>query len=61
MSDSANRVEKLIGRSLAICAHPYAAWRAGSGPVRAWVFVAYFAASYLAVFCALALLPSVAQ
>jgi len=41
-----------------VCAHPYAAWRVGSAPVRAWVVVAYFSASYLAIFSALALLPA---
>jgi hypothetical protein len=55
MSHSANRIEKLIGRSLAACAQPYAAWRLGSAPVRAWLVVAYFAASYLVLLCALEL------
>jgi len=51
----------LIGRSLAVCAHPYAAWRAKSAPVRAWVLMAYFAMGYLIVFFALAFLPSSAR
>ena len=55
MSDSASRTEVLIGRSLAACVHPYAAWHFGSVPVRAWVLAAYFATGYLAVFCALEL------
>jgi hypothetical protein len=50
MSHSANRIETLIGRSLAACVHPYAAWQLGSAPVRAWLLVAYFGASYLAIF-----------
>jgi hypothetical protein len=58
MSDSGNRIELMIGRSLAACVHPYAAWHLGSTPVRAWVVTAYFAAGYLAVFCALELVLS---
>jgi hypothetical protein len=48
-------MELLIGRSLAACAHPYAAWHLGSTPVRAWILAAYFAGAYLAIFCALEL------
>jgi hypothetical protein len=50
MAHSANRIETLIGRSLAACVNPYAAWQLGSTPVRAWLLAAYFAASYLAIF-----------
>jgi hypothetical protein len=53
MGHSANRIETVIGRSLAACAHPHAAWQLGSAPVRTWLLVAYFAASYLAIFCVL--------
>jgi hypothetical protein len=49
------RTEVLIGKLLAQCAHPYAAWRTGSRGARAIVVAAYFAASYAAVFVALQL------
>jgi len=39
----------LIGRSLAWCAHPYAAWRAHSTRGRLVVLFAYVAASYAVV------------
>jgi hypothetical protein len=39
----------LAGRSLAMCAHPYAAWRVQSKRVRALVVVAYAAAGYAVV------------
>jgi hypothetical protein len=56
MSDSGNRIELLIGRSMAACVHPYAAWHLGSAPVRAWLLAAYFTAAYVVMFCALELL-----
>jgi hypothetical protein len=40
------RLEVLVGRSLAMCAHPYAAWRAYSTAGRLLVFLSYLAASY---------------
>ncbi len=36
----------LAGRSLAMCAHPYAAWRVHSKRARAFVVVAYAVAGY---------------
>jgi hypothetical protein len=39
----------LLGRSLAMCAHPVAAWRRGSVRARLVVVAAYFIASYAAV------------
>jgi hypothetical protein len=36
----------LCGRSLALCAHPYAAWRTHSRRGRLGVLLAYLAASY---------------
>jgi hypothetical protein len=39
----------MIGRALAMCAHPFAAWRKHSPRGRAFVFVAYVAASYAVV------------
>jgi hypothetical protein len=47
------RLEVLIGRSLAMCVHPYAAWRSQSVKRRALVLVAYMAASYFVVLGAL--------
>lgn len=43
--------EVLLGRSLALCAHPAAAWRARRG--RAMIVGAYFAAGYVGVLLAL--------
>jgi hypothetical protein len=40
------RLEVLVGRSLAMCVHPYAAWRAQSTAGRWLVVFAYLAASY---------------
>jgi hypothetical protein len=55
---SANRCEILIGRSLALCAHPIAAWRVGSIRARSIVVGSYFVASYALVFGALSLLAA---
>jgi hypothetical protein len=52
----ANRVEILIGRSLAVCVHPVAAWQRGSRRMRAQVVIGYFAASYAIVLSALEML-----
>jgi hypothetical protein len=40
------RLEVLVGRSFAMCVHPYAAWRAHSTAGRLLVVFAYIAASY---------------
>jgi hypothetical protein len=42
-------LELLIGRGLAFCAHPLAAWRVLSTPGRACVVAAYAGAGYVAV------------
>ena len=42
--------EVLVGRSLAICVHPCAAWLSRSASYRATVLIAYFALGYLVVF-----------
>jgi hypothetical protein len=55
VSHRANPLEILIGRSLAFCAHPYAAWRVGSAAVRGGLLVAYFTAGYVTALCALEL------
>jgi hypothetical protein len=45
--------ELLLGRSLAFCAHPAAAWRVLSRPGRMAVLGAYFTAGYLSVLAVL--------
>jgi len=40
--------ERWLGRSLAFCAHPFAAWRLSSGRTRAGIVVGYVTAGYLA-------------
>ena len=42
-----------LGRSLAYCAHPAAAWRRLSGGGRVLLVAAYFGASYLVTFVGL--------
>lgn len=43
----------IIGRGLALCVHPLAAWRVLSTPGRAFVVGAYAVAGYVAVLGAL--------
>ena len=43
------RTEILVGRSLAMCVHPYAAWRSHSARGRLLVFAAYLGASYVLI------------
>jgi hypothetical protein len=38
--------EVLLGRSLAMCAHPYAAWRTHSTAGRLFILFTYAAATY---------------
>jgi hypothetical protein len=45
-----NRLEVLIGRSAALCAHPFAAWQSPSRADRAVLVISYFAVSYAIVF-----------
>jgi hypothetical protein len=45
-----------IGRSLALCAHPVAAWRLSSTRGRLLVIAGYAAAGYMGVFAALVLM-----
>ena len=40
-------LEILLGRSLAACVHPVAAWRSGSRSARAQFFFGYFVAAYV--------------
>ena len=48
-------IELLIGRGLAFCVYPRAAWRVLSTPGRAFVVAAYAGAGYVAVLGALLL------
>jgi hypothetical protein len=53
------RLEILIGRSMAACVHPVAAWRSGSKAARLQFLAGYFVAGYVVVFLALLfLMPS---
>jgi hypothetical protein len=50
------RTEIFIGRSLAICAHPVAAWRTTARLARFRLVVGYFTAAYLTAFALMSLL-----
>ena len=46
-------VPTLVGRSVALCVHPYAAWRLRSSRGRTLIVIAYAAAGYALVLSAL--------
>ena len=48
--------EVLIGRSLAACVHPMAAWQSKARSFRVLLVAGYFALGYLAVLTAIALI-----
>ena len=50
-----NRFEIAVGRALAVCVHPYAAWRIASIPGRVRIVIGYAVAAYLTVLGALLL------
>jgi hypothetical protein len=50
------RTEIFIGRSLAICAHPIAAWRTTARSVRFRLVAGYFSAAYLTAFVLMSML-----
>jgi len=53
------QVEILIGRSLAACVHPVAAWHSGSMSARVQFCIGYFVAGYvLALLALLFVMPS---
>jgi hypothetical protein len=56
MTDSARPLEVLIGRSLASCIHPVAAWRTRSTRWRAVLVGSYLGAGYAGVLLVLLLL-----
>ena len=45
-----HRLEVVIGRSVALCVHPLAAWRSRSRNDRTLLVISYFAISYVIVF-----------
>ena len=49
LNDRPSALEIVIGRSLAVCLHPYAAWRSRSWRDRVLLVSTYFLASYAAV------------
>jgi hypothetical protein len=60
----ASRVDMavIIGRTLAICAHPWAAWRVSARSGRALVVAAYFVAAFLTTLSALLVLsPTISR
>jgi hypothetical protein len=50
-----DRLAIIVGRSLAACVHPYAAWRAFSTSERVLIATGYFAAGFISVLGALLL------
>jgi hypothetical protein len=46
---ASNRYEVMIGRSLAACVHPLAAWRSRVRSFRVLLLAGYFTAGYLTV------------
>ena len=50
------RSEIFIGRSLAICAHPVAAWRTTVRSIRLVLLAGYFAGAYVAAFALMTLI-----
>jgi hypothetical protein len=53
---ASTRTEVLIGRWLAVCVHPVAAWRTNSRSMRLLCVSGYFAGSYVLVLLALGFL-----
>jgi hypothetical protein len=53
MPDTSSRIEIALGRSMAACAHPVAAWRVLSGPRRFLLAGFYGIVSYVSVLAAL--------
>lgn len=51
-----SRREVLIGKSLAVCVHPFAAWRLARRRIRFVILAGYFVTGYAAVLATLALL-----
>jgi hypothetical protein len=54
-SSSSHWHEVLLGRSLAACIHPIAAWQSRARTFRVLVVAGYFAVGYIAMLAAIAL------
>ena len=54
-SSSSHWHEVLLGRSLAACIHPIAAWQSRARTFRVLVVAGYFAVGYITVLAAIAL------
>jgi len=55
-SSSSHWHEVLLGRSLAACIHPIAAWQSRARTFRVLVVAGYFAVGYITVLAAIALI-----
>jgi len=49
-------LELVVGRAMAACAHPFAAWRVLSPSGRMIIVTAYFAAAYITILAGLIIL-----
>ncbi len=56
ITTSQRNVAAVVGRSVALCVHPYAAWRVRPGSTRVLLVSAYAIAAYAVVLGALLLL-----
>lgn len=54
--DASSRYEVLVGRTMAACIHPQAAWQSTVRSFRFLLFAGYFAAGYIAGLVAIALM-----
>ena len=52
---TAGPYEQLIGRLMALCRHPVAAWQLTAGKERSLLVLAYFSAGYFGAICTLLL------
>lgn len=55
-NSASRRHEVLIGRSLAACVHPMAAWQSKARSFRLLLVAGYFAVGYVAALAAIALI-----
>jgi hypothetical protein len=53
---SIRRADVLLGRTLAVCVHPIAAWQYGVRSFRVLLLAGYFTAGYIAVMLAAVLM-----
>ena len=55
-NDASNRYEILVGRTIAACVHPQAAWQSTVRSFRFLMFAGYFTAGYIAGLVAIVLM-----